>query len=344
MKNHILIYILLLTTLCTGKLYCQGGFQSDVDTIPSARVPGMPLPKGIEINYQRLSGGNIRSRPVSGDFVPDQAMIDGVSFVQYKLKLPIVLRPGTSLILGFDYNERRYFFKQPDKIESSVFKEIEKETLKSREVTLYYNKALDRKHFLSARMDMALNGDLRNIDEQRFTGFIRYSVAAMYGWKPHKNLAHGVGLYLNYTLGRPSIYPVFLWNKKLNDRWGIESKLPANFKLRRDFNKNSRLYLGYNLNGGSYVINGRFEPLNRFESAELRRSDIAFQANYEQSIYDFLWFQAGIGYSYNLSFRVSEENSFNNDSLVENEVEPRVLFNFSLFVIPSEGLKKAFGF
>ncbi len=345
MKNQISTYIIiLLIPLICLQAQAQGGFQTDNDTIPSARVPGMPLPKGLEINYSRLSGADITSRPVSDGFVRDEATIDGIGFLQFQLKLPLVLKPKTTLLLGFDYNERRYHFKQPKQLESSVFREIEKETLKSREMTLYYNKALDSKHFLSARIDMALNGDLQNIDEQRFTSFIRYSAAAIYGWQPHKNLAHGVGLYLNYTLGRPSVYPVFLWNKAINDRWGIEAKLPANFKLRREINENSRLYMGYALDGGSYVINGRFEPLSEFATAELRRSDVAFEINYEQRLHDFLWLQAGVGYSYNLNLRVSEENAFNNESLIRNEVAPSFLFNFSLFVVPTEGLKQAFGF
>lgn len=343
MKNQLTFYIISIICICLGNpANAQEAAQND--TIPSARVPGMPLPKGLEINYRRMSGANIRSIPVSGGFVTDEAMIDGLSFVQYKLKLPLINKPTTSLLLGFDYNENRYHFQKPTDLESSVFREIEKEVLKSRELTLYYSKALDRKHFLSARMDLALNGDMKRIDDQRFTSFIRYSVAAMYGWKPHKNLAHGVGLYLNYTLGRPSIYPVFLWNKKLNDRWGIEAKLPANFKIRRDFTKNSRLYAGYALDGGSYIINGQFEPLSNFATAELRRSDIAFEVSYEQRVHDFLWLKAGVGYSYNINLRVSEENSFNNESLIKNEVDPSFLFNFSLFVVPTEGLKKAFGF
>lgn len=344
MKNYLKLYIALILSLCIAPAHAQGGFQSDNDTIPSARVPGMPLPKGIELNFQRLAGSEIRAIPVSGGFAADEAMIDGVTFWQAKLKLPLVLKPRTSLLIGFDYSERRYEFESPVALESSVFKEIQTETLKSREVTLYYNKALDRKHFISARMDMALNGDLKRIDDQRFTSFIRYSAAAMYGWQPHKNLAHGVGIYLNYTLGRPSVYPVFLWNKKLNDRWGIEAKLPANFKLRRDLSENSRLYVGYAIDGGSYVINGRFEPLSSFETAELRRSDIALRMNYEHRVYDYLWFKAGIGYSYNINLRVSEENTFNNESLIRNEVKPSVLFDFSLFVVPTEGLKRVFGF
>ncbi|WP_139135335.1 DUF6268 family outer membrane beta-barrel protein [Roseivirga sp. 4D4] len=342
MKRYI--KTILLIFCCSVNAMAQGGYQRANDTIPSATVPGMPLPKGMEFNYQRLSGADLRSIPISGGFVGDEATIDGVSSFQFQLKIPIILKPKTTLLFGIDYQERRYNFEQPSQLESSLLKQIEKVTLKSREMTFYYNTALDKKHFLSARMDLALNGNLSNIDDNRFTSFIRYSVAAMYGWNPHKNLAHGVGLYLNYTLGRPSIYPVFLWNKKLNDKWGIEAKLPANFKFRRDFNDKSRLYMGYAIDGGSYVINGKFEPLSNFETAELRRSDIALEVNYERELYDFVWLKAGVGYSYNINLRVSEENSFNNDSLVKNEVDPSLLFNFSLFVVPTEGLKKLLGF
>lgn len=339
-----LITIISIGLLMSLQLVGQGGFQSDEDSLASARVPGMPLPKGIEINYNRLSGANIRSIPQTDQFRAAEAFIDGLSFLQFQLKVPLVLKPGTSLLMGFDYNERSYHFRSPENLESSVFREIETETLKSRELTMYYNKSLDRKRFISARMDLALNGDLTNINEERFTSFIRYSAAAIYGWKPHKNLAHGVGLYLNYTLGRPSVYPVFIWNKALNDRWGIEAKVPANFKLRHDLSANNRFYVGYALDGASYVINGRFAPLSEFESAELRRSDIAFEFNFEQRLYDFIWMQVGMGYSYNINFRVSEENNFRRESLIQNEVDPSWLFNFSVFVVPTDGLKSLFGF
>ena len=340
----IYIYILLLLVSFSVPLIGQGGYQRANDTIPSATVPGMPLPKGMEFNYQRFSGADLRSIPISGGFVEDEATIDGVSSFQFQLKVPIILKPKTTLLFGIDYNERRYNFENPSQLESSLLQQIERVTLKSREATLYYNTALDRKHFLSARVDLALNGNIQNLDGNRFTSFIRFSTAAIYGWKPHENLAHGIGLYLNYNLGRPSVYPVFLWNKKLNNRWGIESKLPANFKFRRDFGEKSRLYMGYAIDGGSYVINGKFEPLSNFETAELRRSDVAFEVSYEREIYDFIWFMAGAGYSYNINLRVSEENSFNNESLVKNEVDPNFVFNFSLFIVPTEGLKKLFGF
>ena len=340
MLKHIHIALFVILSFGTE---CYA-FQTENDTIPSANVPGMPLPKGLEINHRYFTGTSINAIPVFNEFVADRAKLEQVTFFQFKLKIPLVIKPTANFLIGFDYNERKYHFSQSETLESSLFQEMNQEQLRSREISLYYSKALDKKHFISVKTDFALNGDLRRIDDFGVTNFVRYSAAVIYGWKPHQNLAHGIGLYLNYSLGRPSIYPVFLWNKKINERWGIEAKVPANIQFRRDFGKNSRLYMGYTLDGNTYVLDSQIEPLSQFETAELRRSDIIFQVRYEKEIYDFIWFEIGAGYSFNFRLKVSEENSFNDEKLLRNELDPSFVFRGSLFVVPTEGLKKIFGF
>ena len=177
--------------------------DSKQDTLASANVPGMPLPKGIEINYGYLMGGGISAIPEAAGFRSDEATLRGSSFAQYKLKLPLVVKTKTRLLMGFDYNERRYQFENPATLESSVFKEIETATLKSRELTFYYNKSLNKKNFISARLDLALNGELSTRSPStNFLDYMAYSTGIIYGWQPHKDLSHGVGLYVNYALGR----------------------------------------------------------------------------------------------------------------------------------------------
>ena len=332
--------LLFLCALLYVNASAQQEEDDDNEDWPSPSVTNM-MPRGILFSYSPVIGYDLESESNLDGLGDAETTVSQLNRILFKIKIPIILRDRTNFIVGFDYAQNEYEFKGDDYKDYPLYRALEEKDLRSREIKFYYNHAFDKKHYIYIRSSTAFNGDLGKKDIP-FYEFANYSLAAVYGWQKSENNSYGVGLYLSYDLGQPGIYPVFVWNKTWNEKWGFESKIPANFHIRYNPNEKQRFFMGYEVQGASYNIALEEEQLAKFDDLQLRRSDILPSITYERELYDFIWIGVTAGYRINYRFDISEDNSFNNDNIIENTVQPGPYFDFTIFLTPTKTLKNLF--
>lgn len=313
--------------------------------LPDEATPGVVgdrKGKAIEINYNVFPGFKVESISKYPGVANAQSEFERAKSLEFKLKIPIVLKRRTKVITGLKYRYEEYQFKNPELLDYPLYENLENKHLNAVSLDFYLVRSLKNYHFFLSKVGLQLNGDFSRDSSLPFTRFIKYTASGLYGWKKDSYNAYGFGVYLSYTFGRPRIYPAFLWNKSINPKWGIEALLPANFYLKHNFSDKSILLGGFDVDGDSYHIVIDSPPLSSINTLELRRSDIRLLLTYEQEIYDFLWFSVSGGYRFNINFNLSENNDFSNDFILKNNIENSPFVTLSLFAVPPKKLTEKF--
>ncbi|GJM30873.1 MAG: hypothetical protein DHS20C17_35080 [Cyclobacteriaceae bacterium] len=303
----------------------------------SPSVEGGRKSKALSIRYNVITQYTIQSTPHLPELSASSAEVRRLNEFELKLRVPLILKPRNKLILGFTYKLEEYNFKDPESLDSDIDTNLEDKNLHVLAMDLNLLTSLNDRNYFLGRVRASLNGDYATNDFP-ITHYTKFMLTAAYGWKFNPQHALAVGLSFNYTLGRPSIYPIVIWNKTINQKWGFESILPARFMLRYGLSPRSILLLGYEIDGNSYHLTVNQPPLSGFPALELRRSDLLTKITLEQELYDFLWFSIDTGYRYNINFDLAKDNSFNNEPIVSNEVSGSLFFNISLFIVPPKKL------
>ncbi len=298
--------------------------------------------KAIEINYTAFPAFRIKSASKYPGINNAEAEFKEAKSLEFKLKIPIVLKPRTKIITGLQYRYEEYEFKNPESLDFPLYENLEDKHLNALGLDLYLIRSLKNYHFFLSKVGFQLNGDFDDSNPLPFTRFIKYSATGLYGWKKDAHNAYGFGVYLSYTFGRPRVYPAFLWNKSINPSWGIEALLPASFYLRNTLSEKSFLLGGFDVEGDSYHIAIDSPPLNTIKTLELRRSDVRLLLTFEQEIYDFLWLGISGGYRFNINFNLSENNHFSNDFILKNDIENSPFITLSIFAVPPKSLQEKF--
>lgn len=308
----------------------------------SPGVEGNRKGKAIEFNYSMFPAFGITSDSKIEGLNDSEAKFDQAKSLEFKLKVPVILKPRTKVITGISYKYEEYKFNNPQSLDYPLYENLEDKHLKSLSLDFYLLRSLKNYHFFLSKSGLELNGDFSDDSSLPFTRFLKYSVSGLYGWRKDKNTAYAFGLYLSYTFGRPRIYPAFLWNKTFNEHWGIEALLPANFYLRYNISPSTILVGGFDVEGASYHLNLDTPPLSQIKTLELRKSDIRLLMTLEQEIYDFLWFSITGGYRFNINFNLDKNNDFSNDIILENNIENTPFVMFSIFAVPPQSLSTKF--
>lgn len=187
---------------------------------------------------------------------------------------------------------------------------------------------LDEKHFLIGQIniDASLIGLNGNINPGLSS--LTYFGSAIYGWKKSDYRMLGLGLSRTYRLGRPLIVPILLYNQTFNDKWGVETLLPARAHLRYNLSTNTILLVGYELEGQQFDLSTN--------DIFLQRGEIKPRFILEQKLKGFFWLSAQLGYRINGRFNlVDKYNGKGSDEILVNNWGGAPYFNISLnFVSP----------
>ena len=255
--------------------------------------------------------------------------------------IPVWNHPHLKVILGINYDREEFQFKDPDN--SIFYRNLEDKGLKTIGTQLAVIRPVDEVHWYIARVKGELNGDYTS-SELSIKDYLKMSGEFIYGWKRSRYLAWGVGAQLGYTFGRQSLYPVILYNRTFNPRWGVESLFPARVTVRRNVNPKTLLFGGYTVDGLNYNIKLR-EPLaNGLRTLIVRETEVKFRLRMEREIYDFLWFGVEGGYRYNYSFNAVDEETnrralfstgvANRPKTVQNSLGTVPYASIELFLVP----------
>lgn len=327
---------LLLGALClvffTVQVQAQAPESETPEEYASPGVLGMGKSRGVVIGYERLPDFGINSES------DDPRLGDGSGQVRrhnkffVKAYAPLVNKPQTKLIIGFDYQLEEFNFENLNANSYDLYRYLEDKNLKSIGVQLAYLRSLNERNFYLIRLKGELNGDYTR-DNINIPDYLKATIDIAYGWKKSPTYALGVGLQLGYTYGRQSIYPGILFNKTFNDKYGVESIFPANARLRYNANEKTLFYAGYRLEGASYDIFADETSLSQFGEVEFRRTDIKGLLRMEREIYDFVWFAVEGGFRQYYRNRLFDEVG-SRDELITNDLKGAAYVGVELYLVP----------
>jgi hypothetical protein len=316
-------------------------------------VHGMARSKGLTFTYERFApyGYNADSSTIrqfmvdtNGNFVLDdngnkiEQAVDAnpvtvarKNRIDLKVRIPVWNAPNFKAVLGFKYTIEEYNFKRPELLDNGLYKNLEGKNLKRIGGEISVLKSFDDVRYLVSRVNVDLNGDYKDVPKGPY---LRTSVALIYGWKRSENYSVGVGLQLGYNFGRQSIFPVVMYNRTLNERWGLEAVLPQQIWLRRNLTDMTLAYVGASIEGASYNINidnPNFLP--DYKKLTFRQSELRIKTKLEREIFDFIWVGAEAGYRIALSNKLVPYNERSRDYVFTSSVENAPYVNVNLYLV-----------
>jgi hypothetical protein len=313
------------------------------------RLAGMAPSKGFYISYERTGNASITSVSRDTAVGNSSANIERNNKVELSLKIPIVTKGSMKLIGGFRYLYEEFTFKDASGFSDyPLYANLQQKHLKSIGVNLSMLQSLSEKKFLIWRNDFDLNGDYTSKNLPT-SSFIKASSSLLYGWKKCETKSTAIGLYLNYSLGRQSILPVYLYNNTFNPHWGIEALIPAFIKMRYNINEKSLMYAGYTLEGASYNLDIDNPAIQQYKSLQLRKSNIKLFVELQREIYKFIWISVTAGIrqptNFNITTKDDKGGSFSfskgivhGNQLIKNTVSLAPFLNATIFITPPKTL------
>ena len=300
----------------------------------------MPRSKAFAFSYEGLHDFNFAMQS-NNDAIPDsQSEVKENQRIEFKAKLPVLNNKGFKILLGFNYFKEKFNFEDFSEEYHPIQTALEDKSLKSIGGAAYFIKPYRGEKYLVFQLKGDLNGDYSTGD-LRTHNYLKTSLSGLYGIKDSEDKSYGFGFSVGYNFGRLSVWPLVAYNNTFNNKWGIEAILPAFAKLRYNLGDKSVLYGGAELHGTSYNL--FFEDSTLTDIANpiyLSQSEVRLFLNYEQEIYDFLWFGVQAGLRENIEFTLSSENTFRNDPFATNDLGTSTFFNASIFlVVPKKYIK-----
>ncbi len=306
---------------CEDTAYC----------VPS--VSGMPRSKALEFSYETVTQYPYQANSgLSGLPALTNGSADEKRFM-VKVKFPVYIGESWKVAAGFQYFNEEFSFEGLDDPNFIVGDVLNERNLKSIGGRIYAVKAWRGKHYFALRAGADLNGDYTS-ESQPKSDYLRISVAPVFGLKKDANTLYGFGLAWGYNFGRPSLYPFLVYNKTFNDRWGLETMLPAKAAVRVNFSEKMMLYSGVQLEGASYTIDPQRPDLERYSSLRLQKSELRLFSNLEREIHDFLWVQFEAGVRFNYRFALTDNAIINPATLVEVSRQPAFYVRTGIFLVP----------
>jgi len=328
-------YIISIALAITVSINSQAQEISETTTDSlraTPRVSGMGPFKLVEVTYDRVSSFPIEMEKNKVGLINTSEEVDKLEDLRFKVNVPVFLRPRTKLVLNVKYDYEEYNFKNPKGIEPGLFRTLEDKHLNSLNTNILFLRSMTNNRFLILMPGVQLNGDYKN-EDINLSRFLKGTFGGVYGWKKSINYSYGLGVYYNYDLGGQTIYPVFLYNKTFNSKWGVEAIFPANVKVRYNKSTKSLFYAGYELSGASYQLVIDNPSLSNISTLELRRSNVRFNVNWEKALSNYLWLGLQAGYTYNVRFDlVEQDRPLDEKVLIKNKVGGAPFGQVSLFV------------
>ncbi len=321
---HSNIIDLQANGICDSNGYCQPGIE------------GLSRPKGIIFNYKNVLNYSINSEFNDKQY-SEEITRDRVS--QFKIRLPVLLKPSFKFLMGFEYSGQKYKFKDNLRTDNDFFVLLNRKPLQTLALKFYTIKAFKPNKYLAARVGFRLSGDYANKLENPLLDYLRASATVLYGFKLSRDLTWGAGLSFSYTFGRRILLPILSYEKRFNDYLSIELALPYKIELRYGINPSNILLFVNRVSGDRYNI---YMPTISSENLYLESSSFISKIRFEKEIYDFLWGGIDIGYRRNVEFGISTENNFQrrNNPLFTNRLTDGLILNTSIFLVPPKKFKQ----
>lgn len=301
-----------------GFMLCQPG------------VPNKSPGRGLLLEYSLV--GHQRMAPPSGP--KDGPMSSKIGHVERfvgKIKLPIVHRKGFNLLLGYEYSEEVFHFDHIGDYQTEVFTSLDGESLRTNQFAAYLTKVLNERMYLGAKLGTTYRGSYDGA-----MGFspkhANYGALGLLGIKPRPDLEWGVGLGFSKNFFQTIVLPFFIYNQTFNDRWGIESVLPVQIRLRYNAGPGDILMLGLEYQSDAYAVDvpatGQLDASHYY----FRHAEIALKATYDKHLFSWAWFNAEAGFQVARRSRFDHSERADLDFRVRSSPQP--FLRTGLFLCP----------
>lgn len=293
--------------------------------------------KGVLGEYTAVGGFNI---------APDVASegADGESRVRYaekfvgKFKVPLVNKPGFKMLAGYEYNSETYYFGRIGGPRAELMEALDGNTLRQNKLSLYLTKPINNKFYVAMRARLSSRGDYEQgiYFSDRYN---TYSATAALGIKRNENVEWGVGLSYSDNFIRQQVWPFAFYNHTFNDQWGLETVLPASIMVRHNFQPQSMLLFGVELENGAYAIDV-FDPMEQANVPYyFRHTEIGAKAVFEHNLFSWFWLGAEAGLLIPIRNRF-ELASDPFDTRIQNQVGVQPMLRVGLFLSPPKSFVK----
>ncbi len=301
-----------------GKCYCKPG------------VANKSRSKGLSITYGLGNSGNYEAEGNTPTFSEPLSSLNRLSFLEFKLKLPLILKERTKLLLGYKYYTEYYDFDTNGIDFSETFRTLDNQTLKSNNYSLILSHSISEKNYLLLSYKYATNGNYTgwtNFDSK----YAIHSLFGMYGIKKTDDFEWGVGLFFTSSFRQTGGFPFILYNRNFSEKWGIESMFPANLFLRRNFGQKTIGNVGIEYQSKSFRLDVQDPILNELDYA-FNHAEFLLSTNWERHLTSWVWANFRVGYQLNFS----SEFQGKSPQTIDFEADPKggLFFNIGIFISP----------
>jgi len=231
--------------------------------------------------------------------------------------------------MGMTYLQEQFKFEDIQENEYPLYQRLEDRSLRAAGVRLLYRRKLERNRFIIATLGASINGDRLDFNylEYANTNFLFLIGKDL---NPRTRLAYGVAF--SFDLGIPAVYPVFVYEHRMAQRWKVEMRLPKNIQLRYCFSDKAYLAAKVSIAGASYHLEK--ELLQGYDKLELRRSALRAGLAFDREIYDWLWFRGEAGVTKPINLFISEPGEGRPNSLIDVRINQIPYAHFTLYLVP----------
>lgn len=251
----------------------------------------------------------------------------------FKLRLPVVNKPGFKALLGVVYRPEHYDFSVIGVEYAPIFRHMDGRNLNSSGIETILTKSWNEHFYTSSRLRVLYNGDYSGLIKAK-SRYAIYSASLLLGFKKKPTREWGVGLTFNHSFRSTIALPFFLYNQTFDEHWGVEMLLPTLMNLRYNLSEKTALFLGARYNSRSYALS---VPATG-GTYNLNHSEIRLTASVEHRIQNWVWVELDAGTQKHFSTDFEARGEGIESFKVEPGMSP--YFKVGLFISPPDSYLK----
>lgn len=294
----------------------------------SPKINGQTPQRFVSVGYEHQGAFSMPNMPNNFALNTNSFDITSISSFRINANIPVVSKDNIIWQMGANVNlSQIHSSKHFSTVE---YNSLINKSMNSIGLNTTIFKPLNEKHFIiiQASIDAnEFNANITNFNNNALTT----SASLVYGTKKSDDNMIGFGLSRSYRAGRLMYFPVLLWNKNFNKKWGMELLLPARGHVRYQPNQNNIYQLGFELEGNQYYAN--FNNTNAF----IQRGELKPRLMLDKKLTTFFWLNVQAGLRYNWRFEGMNIYDGKNDAnrIFKSNLTNPLYFNVSLnFVSP----------
>ncbi len=292
--------------------------------------------KGVELRYEIHGPYEFRPKTATAGEAGRTEVASYEEFVG-KFKIPILNKPNVKLLLGYEYVQNEINFSQIGDVATRMLTEIDGRSLRTNKFSVYLTKSWDERYYSLIRARISTTGDYTewvNFDKKYHV----YTAAAVFGKKVNPDTEWGVGITYTQNDLRTLVLPFGVYNHNFNDKWGLETVIPVQAFLRRNFSEHNILMVG-----GRYDSRLHYLAFDNVRDADLtpyylRQGNIRAEALWEHQLVKWVWAYANAGVAFPIQSRFESPDP--NIPDIEMQTGMRPFFRIGIFLSPPDDMIK----